>query len=99
MSESAQGTIGAKTKDKEAERFICMGSFGIKGEIPRGSQRIQIPDGAEYARAKKRKIGFYIGMKPENNGYTMIPLGARIAWLPDYKDNGKHTQYGEFSFE
>ena len=81
----------------DEERFICIRSQKITSKIT-GSQKIEIPPGAEYVRGKKGKINFYTGKKPEPNGYTQIPEGTIYAWLPDYKDRGLHKIYGEFKF-
>lgn len=98
MSRSAQG-IEAKTKDRESEKLICLGSHPIKERLGFESQILEIPEGAEYVKAKKRKINFYKGPKPENNGYTKIPMRALTVYLADYKDRGGHVVPGEFRFQ
>ena len=97
MSETAQG-IDAEVSDKEAERFICIRKEGIVEMFPTGTTPITLPRRAEYIKAKRNKVGFYCGTKPENNGYTRIPENAAFAELPEYRRNKYHIHYGKFSF-
>lgn len=99
MNGTAQGTVEQKSTDKEADRFICLGTNQLGTGISAGTKKIDIPAGAEYVRARKRKVNFYAGTKPEPNGYARIPEGATAVSLPHYSDRVEHAKYGEFMFE
>lgn len=90
--ESLTAEIGCK----ESARFIKKAEIN---ESSPWSQKIEIPDGAQYLRTKGKDVKYFENhIDTSKNGFIAIPEGATFVSFPEYRRRTGHVIHGEPAF-